>query len=258
MSPPWMPLYVADYLADTAHLSTVEHGAYLLLIMTYWRKGGLPDDDYQLARIVRLTTEEWFNVRSTVVQLFSDGWKHKRIEYELERTTDRSNKAVMAGKRSALARLSQRSLNGRSTEAPTEAQLSQSQSHKSKEAIASSSTVVDLKAAKVESDQKLLDRITDIWNAWAASHGSSQVRYLTGQRSIHCRRRINDLLCGAPIEEAEEAFSRLLSACEQSFFVRGNPRSPLKFDQLMNEGFMVKMMEGSFTHVPERKNTWRA
>ena len=131
-----------------------------------------------------------------------------------------------------------------------------------KEATASSSTVVDLKAAKAlaksEGDQKLLDRITDCWNAWAASHGSPQVRYLTGQRSIHCRRRINDLLCGAPIEEAETAFSRLLNACEQSFFVRGNPRSPLKFDQIMNEGFMVKMMEGGFAYVPERKRSWRA
>ena len=83
MNRPWMPLYVADYRRDTAHLSTAEHGAYLLLIMHYWATGGLPDDDRQLARIACMTNSEWRRTRPIVQAFFFDGWKHKRIEFEL-------------------------------------------------------------------------------------------------------------------------------------------------------------------------------
>lgn len=79
----WMPLYVADYLADTSHLSCLEHGAYLLLIMHYWRNGELPADDTKLARIVKCTPKEWGKIRETIADFFTEGWKHKRIDQEL-------------------------------------------------------------------------------------------------------------------------------------------------------------------------------
>lgn len=83
MSRPWMPLYVADYLADTRHLGAVEHGAYLLLIMHYWQTGGLPDDDTQLARIACCTAAEWRKIRGVVANFFEPGWKHGRVNDEL-------------------------------------------------------------------------------------------------------------------------------------------------------------------------------
>lgn len=84
----WMPLYIGDYLADTAHLDCQQHGAYLLIIMAYWRAGGaLPDDDTKLARIVRLAPAKWRAIRPAIADFFEvvDGqWKHSRIEREID------------------------------------------------------------------------------------------------------------------------------------------------------------------------------
>ncbi len=88
MSPPWMPLYIADYLADTGDLSTLEHGAYLLLIMTYWQKGGLPSDDAKLSRIVRMTPAQWSKVKPSLATYFDAEWRHGRIDGELNKAAE--------------------------------------------------------------------------------------------------------------------------------------------------------------------------
>lgn len=92
MSPPWMPLYIADYLRDTRRLSLAEHGAYLLLIMEYWTSGSLPNDDRQLARIVGSTPGQWSKIKPAMKAFFQDGWKHKRIDGELARAAEISSK----------------------------------------------------------------------------------------------------------------------------------------------------------------------
>jgi len=94
-----MPLYVADYLADTSHLTAAEHGAYLMLIMHYWRQGSLPTDDSVLQRIARMTSREWAKSRSTLAAFFSADWKHSRIESELEKAELKCTHRAQSGKR---------------------------------------------------------------------------------------------------------------------------------------------------------------
>jgi uncharacterized protein YdaU (DUF1376 family) len=104
-----MPLYVGDYLGDTGHLTTTQHGAYLLLMMHYWRKGELPDDDRQLSKIAKLPLKTWCEYRATLQDFFHEGWKHKRIDAELEKMMRVSEKRAIAGQKgglgSALARM---------------------------------------------------------------------------------------------------------------------------------------------------------
>lgn len=67
----WMPLYIGDYVADTMHLTTEEHGAYLLLLMTAWNRGGkVPNNDAQLALICRAERKAWSRLRDVVLAFF--------------------------------------------------------------------------------------------------------------------------------------------------------------------------------------------
>lgn len=94
----WMPLWVDDYLSATTHLSTLEHGAYLLLIMAYWRRRGpLPDDPAALARVAGLQPAAWRKVEPTLRDLFAvDGghWRHARVDRELAEASDRISAAT--------------------------------------------------------------------------------------------------------------------------------------------------------------------
>jgi uncharacterized protein YdaU (DUF1376 family) len=96
MNKPWMPLYVADYLADTAHLSAAESGAYLHLIMHYWLKGCLPTDPIQLSKISRMSLKQFNRATPVLSSFFGPNWTHKRIDQELDKAKDLSEKRRIA------------------------------------------------------------------------------------------------------------------------------------------------------------------
>jgi uncharacterized protein YdaU (DUF1376 family) len=69
---PAMPMYWDAYLADTTHLTTEEHGAYMLLLAAMWRRNGsVPDDDKDNARILGLTPAKWRKTKARFIETIS-------------------------------------------------------------------------------------------------------------------------------------------------------------------------------------------
>ncbi len=105
---PFMPLYVADYLADTTHLSTEAHGAYLLLLMVLWKSGGeLQNDDKILARIVRLSPAKWERIKDDVLEFFQiveNKIFHNRVTQEIQKAKNLGEVRSEVGKRGVEAK----------------------------------------------------------------------------------------------------------------------------------------------------------
>jgi uncharacterized protein YdaU (DUF1376 family) len=83
----WMPLYIGDYLADTSHLDAERSGAYLHLLMHYWRKGPLLNDFRSLGEVSKLRGESTESILKLLLDEFfsleEDGrWHQKRTDAE--------------------------------------------------------------------------------------------------------------------------------------------------------------------------------
>lgn len=106
----WMPLYIGDYLADTMHLTTEQHGAYLLLLMAYWRRGkALPACDKKLAAIAGLSIDAWSIAQAEIKEFFDTDsdpalWVHKRVEKELSAATEKKTRATEKARAAAESR----------------------------------------------------------------------------------------------------------------------------------------------------------
>jgi uncharacterized protein YdaU (DUF1376 family) len=139
-----MPLYVRDYLADTGHLSTLEHGAYLLLIMHYWQHGSLPKSEKKRAAACRVSEQKWKTIKNEISQFFDADWRHKRIDAELKKANEIMVKRRAAGKKSASSRRKKRS-----THVPTHVEHVFTQQHTHKDSPDTSVPYVPREAERV-------------------------------------------------------------------------------------------------------------
>jgi len=87
MSLRWFAFDADAYTGDTAHLTCEEHGAYLLLILAYYRsEKPLPATDRALSSITKLPMDRWIECKPTLAAFFVERagvWHHERIEKEM-------------------------------------------------------------------------------------------------------------------------------------------------------------------------------
>lgn len=108
---PALPFYTDAYLADTRHLTTEEHGAYLLLLLCAWRTRGcaLKDDDRFLARTVGVSPQRWRKLKPALMEFFdvSGGlWRQKKLTDVYRNVEDRVARNRANGAKGGRARAS--------------------------------------------------------------------------------------------------------------------------------------------------------
>lgn len=106
---PFMQFYPGDYVQKTANLTTEQHGAYLLMLFAAWGKGGckLPDNDQQLASIVRLNVRKWKAMRPIIMEFWdaADGFiSNERQVSDYQKATEKRARRAAAGARGGEAK----------------------------------------------------------------------------------------------------------------------------------------------------------
>lgn len=187
---PALPLWTDAYLGDTTHLTTIEHGAYLLLLMTAWRSNdcSLPDDDRLLARYARCTIGQWKRLRPILEPFFvseNGHWRQGRLTDEAVAVRQKKEAAAANGRASALKRKGRHSTeriaseNEATNEASTEFQLNHNHNQLP---LDKSNGAADPEKVMFDSGRRLLgeagistDKAGSILGKWKRDYGASNV-----------------------------------------------------------------------------------
>ncbi|MFE3839393.1 YdaU family protein [Pseudogemmobacter sonorensis] len=110
MSLPYLPLFIDDYEAATAHLTMLEDGAYNRLLRLCWRSPGckLPNDEAWIMRKLRATSDDERDaVRAVLSEFFTTGrgkiWSKRLLSEHVQKSVAHQRKSD-AGKMGATAK----------------------------------------------------------------------------------------------------------------------------------------------------------
>lgn len=191
---PWMPLWIGDYLRDTMHLTTIQHGGYLMVLMALWTSpsGKLPFDEKTLCRITRMTPQEWEENHLVITQFLTvkDGmFYQQRLLHERLKSEEIRKKRAESGRlggrpRKAFGLESEKNQTVKQNESKTK--VSHNHNHSTKEPPLSP------KAKKRAVDQVLIPEVLNkpefltAWSDWiqARKDNGKRVSYMAGVHQI--------------------------------------------------------------------------
>jgi len=124
MGLPYYNRYPGDYAKDTPDLSLMQHGAYNLLLDFYYSNGNLKRSLEQCFRICSAHSDEERQAVSYVLHTFFEslpdgGYRHERVEFEIERQTKIYEARVYGGKKTAAKRWANNSASSSANSLPT-------------------------------------------------------------------------------------------------------------------------------------------
>lgn len=235
---PAFPLWTDAYLADTTDLTTLEHGAYLLLLIAMWRAGGyLPDDDAKLARFTHLGPKQWVSMRVRLIDFLTveDGRiTQGRLLDELSKARLRSKKASDSARAKYRKPNDLVPANAKAKQSPTPASTTTSTTISNKE----DSSLRSLGPIVENDDVKLA---FDDWNKLADFKGLPRAKTITATRKASIRQRLSE--CGG-IDGWRDA----LRLIPQSPFLMGENSNGFTatLDFVLQASSFTKLREGNY------------
>jgi uncharacterized protein YdaU (DUF1376 family) len=214
---PALPLFTDAYMADTRHLTTIQHGAYLLMLMTAWRMPdcSLPNDDLFLSRICCLDKRTWKANKHIILSFWilnsSNKWEQGRLKDERNYVVQLRNKNAAAGRASALKRLNrysttvQPNVNQNPTPIPTPSKKKEKDTIVSKKKIETSLAQWEEKNCKLDSydfssfktkhgiDQKQLSHLLDHFRLASEAKGYKYINWAAAFQSWNWEKEIENI-----------------------------------------------------------------
>ena len=229
------------YLADTTHLTTEEHGAYMLLLAAMWRRNGwVPDDDRDNARILGLTPAKWRKIRGRLSEFLTvrDGMiTQKNLLKIWENTQEKIEKNKSNGSKGGRPKSKKNNdlekANGFNSDKPN-----QTIPEPEPEPYKKEDTNVSLPASPACDASKAVQ----IFNEAAARTKWPAIQKMNPNRTKQLKARLSEA-------GGIEGWRSAIQKAEQSDFLCGRTPRPwlgFGFDWLLKAANFTKLMEGNY------------